>query len=222
MPDHPAACRLSGFLKRRSVPLEKMFVRVIKEGGVQVLERQKLVDMRLETPVPAGDRREIEIVVKHLHYVRGNVPLACDVTLVSPLTTAGEARPRAAEENGIAIQAAEKAKADKYPELLHSMRCRLVVLAGEVGGRWSAETVRLIEELAKHRSRNAPRRLRKSTRLAWANRWWGMLAVAAQDSLAATLASDAPHLLHGWEGRGPSLGELLHGEAPTISRLPLR
>ena len=76
------------------------------------MERQKLVDMRLETPVPAGDRREIEIVVKHLHYVRGNVPLACDVTLVSPLTTAGEARPRATEENGIAIQAAEKAKAE--------------------------------------------------------------------------------------------------------------
>ena len=189
---------------------------------VQVLERHKLVDMRLETPIPVGDRREIEIVAKDFNFVRGNIPLACDVTLVSPLTTAGEAIPRAAEENGIAIQEAEKRKANKYPELLHSTRCRLVVLAGEVGGRWSAETVRFIEELAKHRSKDAPKRLSKSTRLAWENRWWGMLAVAAQDSLAATLVNDAPHLLHGWEGCGPPLGELLHGEAPTISRLPLR
>ena len=49
-----------------------------------------------------------------------------------------------------------------------------------------------------------------------------MLAVVAQDSLAATLVGDAPQLLHGWEGAGPYLGELLHAEAPTPSRLPLR
>ena len=34
--------------------------------------------------------------------------------------------------------------------------------------------------------------------------------------------ADAPHLLHGWEGSGPPLGELLHGDAPAESRLPLR
>ena len=61
-----------------------------------------------------------------------------------------------------------------------------------------------------------------TTQLAWETRWWGMLAVAAQDSLAATLVDDAPHLLHGWERLAPSLGELLHAEAPTPSRLPLR
>ena len=187
-----------------------------------MLERQKLADMRLETPVPETDHREIEIVAKHFPLVRGGIPLACDVTLVSPLTTAGEAKPRAAVEDSVAIKAAEAYKAWKYPELVHSTRCRLVVLAGEAGGRWSAETVRFIEELAKHRSQKAPPRLRKSTRLAWENRWWGMLAVATQDSLAATLVKDAPHLLHGWEGSGPPLGELLHGEAPTPSRLPLR
>ena len=49
-----------------------------------------------------------------------------------------------------------------------------------------------------------------------------MLAVAVQKALAATLVDDAPHLLHGWEGVGPPLGELLHGDAPAESRLPLR
>ena len=178
--------------------------------------------MELETPVPVSADREIEIVVNNFAFVQGSISLACDVTLVSPLTTAGEAKPRAAVEDGVAIKDAEKRKRQRYPELLHSTRCRLVVLAGEVGGRWSAETVRFIEELAKHRSQKAPARLRKSTRLAWENRWWGMLAVATQDSLAATLVNDAPHLLHGWEGSGPPLGELLHGEAPSPSRLPLR
>ena len=49
----------------RSKPIEKMFVRVLKEGGAQVLERQRLADMKLETPVPEDSRREIEIVAKH-------------------------------------------------------------------------------------------------------------------------------------------------------------
>ena len=120
------------------------------------------------------------------------------------------------------MKAAETDKGRRYPALVHSTRCRLVVLAGEVGGRWSETTVRFIEALAKHRSKTAQRRLHKSTQLAWEHRWWGMLAVAAQDSLAATLLDDAPHLLHGWEGAGPSLGELLHAEAPTPSRLPIR
>lgn len=48
------------------------------------------------------------------------------------------------------------------------------------------------------------------------------LRLAVQDSLASTLVDDAPRLLHGWEGAGPPLGELLHGEAPTMSRLSLR
>ena len=51
---------------------------------------------------------------------------------------------------------------------------------------------------------------------------WGMLSVAVQNALASTLVDDAPHLLHAWEGVGPPLGQLLHGEAPTESRLPLR
>ena len=49
-----------------------------------------------------------------------------------------------------------------------------------------------------------------------------MLSVAMQDSLAATLVNDAPHLLHGWHGKDPPLGQLLHGDAPSESRLPMR
>ena len=51
---------------------------------------------------------------------------------------------------------------------------------------------------------------------------WSLLSVAAQNAIAATLVDDAPHLLQAWEGSDPPLGVLLHGEAPTESRLPLR
>ena len=109
-----------------------------------------------------------------------------------------------------------------FPELLTSSRCLLVVLAGEVGGRWSDTCVWLLRKLAEHRCEKAPKRLRKSMERGWKNQWWGMLAVAAQDSLAATLVEDAPHLLHGWAGPNPPLADLLYGEAPNPTRLPLR
>jgi hypothetical protein len=49
-------------------------------------------------------------------------------------------------ENGLDIKAAEQGKDHNYPELVHFTRFRLVVLACEVGGQWSAQTVRLIAE----------------------------------------------------------------------------
>ena len=102
------------------------------------------------------------------------------------------------------------------------MRCQLIVLACETGGRWSDTCAWLVKELVREKSAQAPPRLRRSTARAWEARWWGMLAVAVQNSVAATLVDDAPHLLHGWEGDGPPLGVLLHGDAPAQSRLPLR
>jgi len=170
--------------------------------------------------VASADNREVEIVAKNLP-MRHGIPLACDATVCSPLHANGEARPRAAEES-VAIADAQDRKHTKYPEIIHSQRCQLIVLACEVGGRWSDTCCWLIRELAIWRSRTVSPRLRRSTARAWEARWWSMLSVAVQDSLAATLVDDAPHLLHGWHGHGPPLGELLHGEAPALSRLPLR
>ena len=105
--------------------------------------------------------------------VQGGIPLAFDVTLVSPLSTAGEARPRAAVVLGVAIEEVEADNERRCPELVHFTLCLLLVLAGEVGGRWSETTVRFTEALAKHRSKTAPGRLRKFTQLGWEHRWWG-------------------------------------------------
>ena len=123
---------------------------------------------------------------------------------------------------GVAIVHIEEKEAKTYPELVSSSRCKFLVPAGEVGGRWSDTTCRLIRGLATAQSQEAAPRLRKSAAFAWENRWWSMISVATQNALAATLVDDAPHMLHAWEGTAPPLGILLHGEAPAESRLPLR
>ena len=116
----------------------------------------------------------------------------------------------------------EEKKAKTYPELVSSSRCKFLVLAGEVGGRWSDTTCRLIRDLATAKSQEAAPRLRKSAAFAWEKWWWSMISVATQNALAATLVDDAPHMPHAWEGTAPPLGILLHGKAPAERRLPLR
>ena len=76
--------------------------------------------------------------------------LAIDATLVSPLHCDGTARPGAAHIDGVALQVARRRKERTYPELVGPRtRSRLVVLAGEVGGRWSGETCTFVRLLAK-------------------------------------------------------------------------
>jgi hypothetical protein len=94
--DHWAACPLSGRLKRRAMPVEKMWARVLTEGGARVLMNQKLANMGLPG-VTSADNREVEIVATNLP-MRHGIPLACDATVCSSLHANGEARPRAAKE----------------------------------------------------------------------------------------------------------------------------
>ena len=221
--DHWAACSVSGRLVRRARPMERAWGRVLEEAGARVQRNQRLADMDIPG-ISASDGRIIELVANDLPSSANphGLPLVCDVTMGSPLRANGTARPRAHAEPGVAIANAEQNKVRRYPELVDSTRCKFVVLACEVGGRWSATCCQFVRDLAEAKSRAAPRRLQRSTARAWEDRWSGMLAVAAQDALAATLVDVAPQLLHARDVSGPPLGMLLHGEAPAQSRLPLR
>ena len=64
-----------------------------------------------------------------------------------PLQANGAAKPRAAVQDGVAIHEIEETKYNKYPELVGSRRCRLMVLAGEIGGRWSDTCCKLVRDL---------------------------------------------------------------------------
>ena len=65
-------------------------------------------------------------------------------------------------------------------------RAKLVV-AGEVGGRWSAETSTFLRLLAAARARSETQVLRKRAEQVWRLRWSTMLACTAARAFAASL-----------------------------------
>ena len=105
---------------------------MLREARATVDRTQKLADMRLPG-VHASDKRKIEIVAKHLPLYRG-LPLVLDATILSPLCTNGQPRPRATVIDGAAITAIENDKHTKYPELTHSSECKFLVLPAKSGG----------------------------------------------------------------------------------------
>ena len=92
---------------------------------------------------------------------------------------------------------------------MEAQRCRLLVAAVEVGGRWSDEAFRFLVELARAKAREVPSILRKGTMQAWLHRWTGMLAFAVHDAFAASLLEEVPAFSIGTDGDVPTLGEVL-------------
>ena len=134
-------------------PLECAAAQVCREAGARVTINVQVRDMDL-AHFNALDSRRLEVVADGLTLWRG-AQLAVDTTLVSPLSRNGATRRRAANHDGAALDAARKRKEDTYPELTsENDRTRLVVLAAEVGGRWSGETAQFLCALAKARAQS--------------------------------------------------------------------
>ena len=153
----------------------------------------------------------------------GGAQLAVDTTLVSPVRRNGTPQPGAAANDGTQLRVARTRKEQKYHELLASRRCRLVVLALGVGGRWGNEAVRFVRLLAKAKARTVSQLVRSAAKAAFFHRWTGILAVAAQRAFAATLLELPVDDAGGVDGDGPVLEEVLGDarlmEAPVPSRL---
>ena len=101
-----------------------------------------------------------------------------------------------------------------------------MVLATEVGGRWSKEAWSFLRMLAKSRAREQPRIMQASVQAAFQNRWSALLSVAAQRAFAATLLDLSVEEAAAVDGEQPVLEEvLMEGratDAPVPSRLPGR
>ena len=90
--------------------------------------------------------------------------------------------------DGVALQLARRRKEVRFPELSGSHgRARLVVIAGEVGGRWSRETQAFLQSLAHCKAQGAPRILRASAEVAWYRRWCSLLVCSAAKAVAVSL-----------------------------------
>ncbi|CAK0885381.1 unnamed protein product, partial [Prorocentrum cordatum] len=203
--DHLAACPRTGLLARRAKPLERAWARVAREAGGRVVPQQLLRDTNAVVHNPL-DRRQLDLVVYGIS--PNGVPLCCDSTMVSPLRRDGWHRPRTFDTDGAALLEAERRKRRRYHEFTTGHSGRLMVLSCEVGGRWGRDSLQLVRLLAKQKARAAPALLRRSAELAYTNRWWGFLSVAAQDSLMATLTGDGYLALGGAAGEDdPDLAE---------------
>ena len=136
--------------------------------------------------ISGHDSRQIEVVANGLPLWHG-AQLAVDTTMVSPVRRDGTPQPGAGTGDGVQLAEARRRKERKYRELLQERRCRLVVVALEVGGRWGEEAVTFVRLLAKAKARAAPELLRPAVTAAYFHRWTGLLSVAAQRAFAATL-----------------------------------
>ena len=65
----------------------------------------------------------------------------------------------------------------------------LLCLGCEVYGRWGQHCVKLVPQLARERTRGLHPRVRRGTALSLQHRWWGILGVALQKSVAEMVAN---------------------------------
>ena len=185
--DHRCACMVTGRVKLRSIPMERVLARICTEAGARV--RTNIFLRHLNLPVLAGDDRRIEVLAQGLPCY-GGAQLAIDATMGSPLRGDGQPRPRAAWQDGAALLDARRDKDRTYPEFQSGTRARLVVIAAETGGRVSAETVDFLWQLATARASSAPWYLRGSAAYAHFRRWSRLLAVTCANALAASLLEE--------------------------------
>ena len=163
---HRAACARAGVLGQMGFAVESVVARICREGGGRVRTNIMVRDLDMELP-HGEDARRLEVVVDGLPLFGGR-QLAVDTTLVGVLHANGQPMRRTPDEDWVRLLAARRRKERTYPELVGRRgRATLVVLAGEIGGRWSEETRSFLSQLAKARARSEIPLMRKRMEQAW-------------------------------------------------------
>ena len=178
---HALAPELCG---QGGVAMERAMARICREAGASVCTNVLLRD--LNTHSSRTDERRIEVIANGLPLWNGS-QLAIDTTLVSPPTSQAEPRRHQQTTAGAALRIARRAKERTYPELVGGGRARLVVVAIELGGRWSSEAATLLRLLSRHKTQSISILLRPAARHAWISRWAAHLSAAAMRSFACSL-----------------------------------
>ena len=184
--------------------MENAVAQVCREGGARVSTNIFLRDLDLDLQHASMDGRRLEVVAEGLSLSSAAAswpwtPLWCRLCMRTGSTdgTRTEQTASPCEKR--------RHKEKTYPELQgRNGRVRLVVIAGEVGGRWSEETKAFLWSLACEKSRSEARVLRGSVRAAWYRRWSCLLACAAAKAVAMSLlerrgvpgAGDEPSSAH--------------------------
>ena len=183
---------------------------VFIEAGGKVPDRNRERMLRnTHIPVPPEDSRRMDLVVPGLNVARG-LPLFCDATILSPVSGNGLPRASTSNADGRLLEQAQRDNDHIYQEVLSTGLGVLLCLGCEVYGRWGDQCVKLVPELARERTRGLNPRVRRGTALALQHRWWAILGMAVQKSVAEMVANaDAgADLVSGWLEPSPDLCDL--------------
>jgi hypothetical protein len=176
----------TGRLHARHTLVCKVWLSILREAGYRVHVERLLRNTRI--PVRPDDARRMDLVASpgaRGAGARRGATLFCDITLSSPIGGNGLPRFGSHLHDGAAIGQAVDRHRRTYDDV--NGNAALLVLGTELFGRWSADAVSLIRELAFLKAREAPLVLRKSVELGWFNRWWGLVGVGAQKAIAMTM-----------------------------------
>ena len=201
--------------------MELAWSSVFVEAGATVTDQVMLRNTNLL--VDPQDTRQLDFVAWGL---RGfGRPICGDATIVSPLHRDGTPFPHTPDADDASFARAIRHKENTYPELAGpNPYGDLTVLACEVGGRWHSTARGMVSRLVEAKTQSVFPILRRAARLAYHRRWWTLLSVALQRTVATNLL-DHPRL-GAMPGAGPTpkLGEVLQDtwDSPEFSRLPLR
>ena len=183
-----AAARHSGLLTA--------WRQVFTEAGGHVPDRNIERMLRnTHITVRPDDTRRLDVVVSGLNVARG-LPRFCDVTVISPISTNGRARPGTSNRGGSLLQQARAENDAIYHEVISSGLGILQCLGAEVFGRWGQQAVDLIPALARERSRGLHPHIRRGVALQLQHRWWGLLGIALQKAVSFAVLhewADIPH-----------------------------
>ena len=180
--DHRCACSSVGKLVQRAKPLKRTWARVCREAGARILKNQALRDFDLEEAVE--DDWRLEVLADNLPLWSG-AQLVLDAKLVSSVYRDGTSYPQAARENGVRPTATRQRKEDKYSELLRTRRCRLIVAAMKIRGRWPEEVWTFLTVLAKAKAETVIPHYGAQLNTASLRKSSAMLTVATQTTLDA-------------------------------------
>ena len=112
----------------------------------------------------------------------------------------------------------------RTPNSLQTRRCKLVVLAIGVGGRWSQETTTFLQLLAQAKARTIPARLKASFTNALIHRWSAQITHAVMTAYAASLLEFDCVASTVTDSNQPLACEVLAKATlpPAVSRVPAR
>ena len=98
-----------------------------------------------------------------------------------------------------------------YHEVRDTGLGALYSLGCETYGRWGQSCVKLVPQLAREHARGLHPRIRRGAALGYQNRWWSILGVALQKSVAAAVLRDS----------GQDLPTTALAPASTLADLPV-